>query len=409
MRGLGFAAAWLMVVPALVACGSADEARNGEIPPALTGTGGTGGGGASTAQGGNPQTTATTGTGGSAPEVCPDADGVYKVQPAQTNLLFLVDRSGSMHVRVGSSGSTRWTLTEAGLVELFGELPASTVGGLELFPTGDKPITCCKINAANNVECSCTTVPDPTIRCNANEYHKLPVPMAALDMAQIDKMTTVLHTVDKEFYWGTPLAPAVRGAVESLAMGKAAGVSSVVLLTDGQPTSCDTKADPGANDIQRAVDAAATGEANGIRTYVMGVYDTANGADPTYLSKLAHAGGTDRYSGCDKKQDCAYPVTVKNFTKDLSAALQAIALEAMTCSFDVPSVMGGKPDYDKVNITITSGGSTITVPHDASHADGWDYLPNNKQVQLYGSACAKLKGDAKAEVEVVVGCKTLGN
>ena len=47
------------------------------------------------------------------------------------------------------------------------------------------------------------------------------------------------------------------------------------------------------------------------------------GVSPTYLSKVAHAAGTDRYPGCEKNQDCAYPVDAKNFSLDLAKTSDA--------------------------------------------------------------------------------------
>ncbi|MBM4357387.1 MAG: VWA domain-containing protein [Deltaproteobacteria bacterium] len=391
------------LVGAFAACGTSEQT----LPTIVgaTGVGGSGGGGDAGGTGG------AGGEGGSGPEVCPNALAVHAVQPAQSNLLFLVDRSGSMHIRVGSGGDTRWSLTKAGLYEVFDTLPPAVVGGLSLFPWGDKPVTCCKITASNIVDCNACangSLPEPPVRCDAATYANVPVPLAPLDVSQLDLMKALATTVDKEFYWGTPLAPAVKGSIDALSNLSLPGVSSIVVLTDGQPTSCDTAADPDANDIQRAIDAVTEGVGLAIRTYVVGVYDTANGANPEYLSYLAHAAGTDRYPGCEASLDCAYPVNAKSFATDFSAAMSSIALEAMNCSFDVPETMGA-PDYDKVNLTVESKGVSKVVPQDTTHADGWDYLAGKKQVQLYGAACQALKDDPSAKVTIVLGCETVGN
>lgn len=386
---------------ALVACGTAEQ----QTPFVVPLTSGAGGDDTSGAGGGG-------GEGGGEPAVCPDATAVHAVSPAQSNMLFLVDRSGSMHIRVGNAGDTRWSLTKAGLFEVFDALPPTTVAGLSLFPWGDKPVTCCKITAGNNVACDACAdgaLPGPTERCDDSSYSSLPIPLAALDTAQVDQMKALATTVDDEFYWGTPLAPALSGSIQTLSAMKLPGVTSIVLLTDGQPTSCDSASDPDANDIQRVVDAAAQGAGLALRTYVVGVYDTANGANPEYLSYVAEAAGTGRYPGCEANSDCAYPVNAKSFTTDFAAAMQSIALEAMSCSFDVPETSGGVPAYDKVNLTVTAGGTTTVVAQDTTHADGWDYLPGKKQLQLYGAACELLKSDASASVKVVIGCETVGN
>ena len=223
-------------------------------------------------------------------------------------------------------------------------------------------------------------------------------------------MSTVAAS-DDEFYWGTPLAPALVGAIEGVGGVALPGVTSVVLLTDGLPTSCHTDSDPYANDIQRALDAAIAGAQNGVRTYVVGIDAAAASTDPATdlainLSLLAQAGDTARYQGCQDVDDCAHVVNVDNFEEALRTALAEIALDAMSCAVDLPTVNGGMPDYDAVNITVQSEGQTYTIPRDQSHADGWDYLPGFQQIQLYGDSCELLKSDPDATVEIVVGCKT---
>src|SRR5262249_25571093 len=151
------------------------------------------------------------------------------------------------------------------------------------------------------------------------------------------------------------------------------------------PTSCNTASDPGANDITRVTDVVAAGlnAPNPIRTFVLGVVDGSAGvlgASEVNLSKIASAGGTARYPGCDQANDCAYAVNTGNFQSDLQQALDAIALQAFSCTFDLPEVQGGKPDYNSVNITITTGMQTSTIARDTSHASGWDYLPGNQQI-----------------------------
>jgi hypothetical protein len=345
------------------------------------------------------------------PQLCPEASGVYGVNPAASNLLFLLDRSGSMHLSV-SGDQTRWTMTKSGLQGLLQALPSETQAGLTMFPNGDDPITCCDITADNIItcgNCGAGELPGTEMRCDSGSYVDLPVGMAPLGGGQLDDIMSYVSSADDEFYWGTPLAPALDGAIDgalNLGMG---GVTSVVLLTDGRPTSCDTDADPEANDIQRAVDAATSGLQTAVRTYVVGVIDGEAAAHPGNLSRIAEAGGTARYAGCGDASDCAYSVNVGNFEADLHDALASIALESMSCSYDLPEVEGGAPDYEAVNITVTSEGQTVTIPRDTGHLDGWDYLAGNEQVQLYGQACELLKGDSAAEVEVVVGCQTVGD
>jgi hypothetical protein len=403
--------AWFLAAAsiAMLACSEGEPVH--ETSTTSGGDGASGGAGGSVAEG-------TGGAGGDmtpdpGPEVCPNATGVYDVKPAQTNLLFLLDRSGSMHLRV-QGDDTRWSLTTAGLSSILAALPQSTVAGLEMFPSGDQPVSCCAITSGNYIDCGACgagELPGPGSRCSTVVYGDFSVDMAALSSGHAGEITAAAQSSNDEFYWGTPLAPALGGTISGLSSYQLPGVTSIVLLTDGLPTSCETSSDPNANDVARALAAATVGAQNGIRTYVVGIDADAASSDPTTdlainLSAVAQAGGTGRYAGCEQNDDCAYVVNSDNFEQALADALGDIALEATSCSIELPDVQGGMPDYDAVNITVTSAGQTTTVPRDASKQDGWDYLPGNQQVQLYGEACEVLKNDAQAKVTVVVGCKT---
>lgn len=359
---------------------------------------------------------ADSGTGGTidpGPEVCPEATGVYEVEPAQSNLLFLLDQSGSMHLRVDDV-DTRWTLTTAGLSEILHTLPDQSVAGLQMFPAGDAPVSCCTVTAGNYIDCSACAageLPGPEARCDEATYQPLTVGMAPLLDPQVDTIMSAVSASDTAFFWGTPLAPALGGAIDGVSALAMKGVTSIVLLTDGLPTSCHTDSDPNANDIQLALDAAAHGALLGLRTYVVGIDGEAASTDPATdlavnLSAVAQAGGTARYAGCEQATDCAYLVNTDNFEQALSDALFEIALDATTCSFALPVVEGGMADLDAVNVTIAVGGQSHVIARDQAHQSGWDYLPGNENVQLYGDACELLKSDASAKVEVVVGCQT---
>jgi hypothetical protein len=388
---------------ASVGCATTDEVDAGDG----VGSGGGGAGAPEETPGGE-----ELGGGVETPELCPSATGVYAADPAESNILFLVDRSGSMHLSV-SDTDTRWTATKAGLFGLLDSMPSDINAGVVMFPSGDAPIDCCVITADNVITCGgCAPgeLPGTEQRCDPGAYMDPPVEVAPMTPAQVDAIKSYVSTADDEFYWGTPLAPALEGAVDAQVAASANGISSIVLVTDGNPTSCDTASDPYANDLARVTDAAALGlsASSPVRTYVLGVIDGDQGANAANLSQVALAGGTARYAGCEEVDDCAYSVNVQNFEADMRDALNAIALEAFDCTFDLPEVEMGTPDLAAVNITVSSPAGSTVVPKDSSHANGWDYLPGDTQVQLYGPACEALKADATASVEVVVGCETVG-
>jgi hypothetical protein len=342
--------------------------------------------------------------------ICPDATGTYPAQKAAGNVLFLMDRSGSMQIKL-SSGDTRWSATKKGLFDLLGALPSSTRAGAMMFPQGDAPISCCWISSTtNDVACSCATgeLPGITARCDEATYD-VPVPVSDLDPGQVSDIEAYISSSDADFYWGTPLAVSLQAAVDAQAASKLDGTKSVVLLTDGYPTSCDSTNDPTANDIQRVIDAAAAGAQQGVRTFVLGVIDGTKGARPAYLSPIAEAGDTARTAGCSATDDCFYALNNTTFAQDLKDALDQIELQAFDCSFAIPTTQGGAPDLSKINVQIETSQGTQTLPRDTTHAGGWDFLPNQTHIQLYGDACTTIKADPANKVDIVVGCTTQGH
>ncbi|MEO7093820.1 MAG: hypothetical protein ABI175_11260 [Polyangiales bacterium] len=341
--------------------------------------------------------------------VCDAATAVYTATPTPHDVLFLLDRSGSMHIKV-PSGSTRWQSAEKAmfnLLDLLGSDPA-IVAGLDMFPRGDKPITCCWIDpAANDVTCACATgeLPTPTTRCGEPAYASALVPGAPLDDAQRAAMKDAIHKSDTEFYWGTPMKAALSSAIAKAGSGTKDSVRSVVLVTDGSPTSCNVTDDK--IDATIAAAKAGTALAHPVATYVVGVIDGATGANAANLSKVALAGNTARAVGCEATNSCFYAVDAKTFEADIKKAFNDIEMKAFSCTFDVPKLSSGTPDYDLVNVTRTASGATTAVARDVAHTDGWDFLAGNTKVQLYGAACTAVKADVSTKIQVVVGCKTL--
>jgi hypothetical protein len=339
--------------------------------------------------------------------VCADQTATFTPMRPKTNVLFVLDRSGSMQMKL-ASGGTRWTATRDALFAMLGALPAmNSRANVMQFPSGDAPLdTCCKIDAQNAVACTCSTYPTPAKRCSPATYApKAPVD---LDAASIQEMENRVSASNTHFYWGTPLAAAVKAAVDAQKASTNDGIKSVVILTDGAPTSCDTTADPGANDISHVIDAAKSGNdgsAGAIRTFVVGVTDTSNGAPADLLSQVAVAGGTPRAMGCEAKKSCFYGVDAAKLKTDLPSALAAIARDATDCTFDMPPA-SATTDLDKVNVTVTSAGASTVIARDPAQAEGWDYVSGKTRFKLFGNACRAVQADANAKVDVVVGCKT---
>ncbi|MCA9590344.1 MAG: hypothetical protein KC657_33805 [Myxococcales bacterium] len=336
------------------------------------------------------------------------AETSISVKREQANVLLLIDRSGSMHIKL-PNGDSRWQATKGGIDGLLTALPATTQVGAMMFPQGDAPVNAyCGIDASlNDVKCTPGwPVPTEAARCSAASY-KTGVPTSLLTSSQSAAIRNHVSASDSEFYWGTPLAPALDAAVAAQKNPAVKGARSIILLTDGNPTSCEGSGV--SNDISNVVEAARKGT-NGelVRTFVIGVIDDARqAARAENLSPVAAAGGTGRFAGCEATNECFYPVTAQNFAADIKKVFEQISQQAFDCTFPVPQPKAGATlDPSTLNVEVATANGSYVVPRDASKRDGWDYLPGGKQLQVYGEACKKLADDG-AKVKVVVGCTTV--
>jgi hypothetical protein len=324
---------------------------------------------------------------------CTDQTATFTPLRPKTNVLFALDRSGSMHTRLPSTG-TRWTATRDALFGLIDKMPSLKMrASVMQFPQGDAALTCCSVATT---ECNCASYPAPTRRCSASTY-SVSNP-TDLDATKIANLKSQIRQSDDDFYWGTPLAASLTAAINAQKSSTNDGLKSVVLLTDGAPTSCETSTDPGANDIARVVEAAKIGMkgTEAVRTFVLGIQDGATGARADLLTQVAVAGGTSRY----------YAVDVANYTTTIASTLDRIAREATDCTFDLPPETA-TTDLSKFNVTLTRTGGPQTLVRDTKHLEGWDFVNGTKQFKLYGQSCRVLREEANAKVDIVIGCKTV--
>lgn len=342
-----------------------------------------------------------------APPICAEAIGSYSATREPSNVLFLYDRSGSMHIELPSK-QTRWEATKDAFFELLGKLPQTTGAGLMLFPQGDAPVNAyCGIDPnVNDVRCKAGwPEPGEAARCDPATY-VANVPSGPLGAEQVQAMKDAVTSSDTSFYWGTPLATALTAAIAAQRASTLPGAKSVILLTDGNPTSCGRSGI--SNDIENVVEAAAAGlEGQDIvRTFVIGLVDSnRQAAKAENLSPIAVAGGTKRTPDCEKDDSCFYKLTDASFAEDLKKVFEEISLQAFDCTFNLPVATNGA-DPTLINVQLTNASGTATVARDPSRTNGWDYLPNGTQIQLYGEACTDMK-DAAARLRIVLGCPTI--
>jgi hypothetical protein len=343
------------------------------------------------------------------------ASAAFESHLLPTNLLFLVDRSGSMNcnlppltdsmtceqnpVAKDPSQPTKWSVITDGLSKSFNELSAvaDASAGLTFF--------------SNDDVCGVTSTPN--------------VPLGPMQKPQIDALTNAMMNAKPS--GGTPIVGAIILGYKHLhQQALAPGNRFVVLVTDGSDSCLDMYSSEGVTGdvVSRLLNTEIPNAiAVNIRTFVIG----APGSEPSrgLLSKIAFLGGTARDPNCDHTSDNPMPGTAchfdmtqtTDFAKDLGNALQNVTSgTALTCDFDVPMPSQGVAvDPNLVNVDYYKGGDMMT---DAAHvalsrddtkpcdmgAQGWQYIDNKTKIRICGMVCDQVRADATAKVIVSLGC-----
>jgi hypothetical protein len=192
----------------------------------------------------------------------------------------------------------------------------------------------------------------------------------------------------------TPTRLAVQAGAAYLQTLTTPNPKFILLATDGIPNCIPGNKSQTAYDMAGATQAVADALALGLPTFVLGV-GTGGGTadamvfDPT-LTSLSAAGGKAR-AGTPNY----YHVSS---SADVVAALAMIQSQANSCVFNLAQV-----PPDPTNIAIRGAGG-VKIPKDPTHANGWDYGPGMKSVQLYGSYCMDVVSGVLKDVQAVFGC-----
>jgi hypothetical protein len=316
---------------------------------------------------------------------------VADTQRAPMNLLFVLDRSGSM------ADNGKWTaLVDAmhHLVDTLSRTAPETRVGITFFPAGSNPDT-------------------------EDGYRMPAVPVQPLssNRAVVDG---VLNATSPD--GNTPMACAIVGSEGD--MGYLPGLDvngsrNVILITDGDPTEecsghmCDpfdvfnypACATAASMDAQIRIQATASRGfmlSPPIRTYVVATPE----ANAAFLSTVAINGGTRRMPGCEASNTCHYSLGSSTFEADLNAALDEIRGRAATCEFRITAdTTGADPNFVNVLFTPSEGAEPELIHRDTTRMNGWDWSDDMQSVQLYGDACNQvLTNTTGGQVQVLFGC-----
>jgi hypothetical protein len=201
---------------------------------------------------------------------------------------------------------------------------------------------------------------------------------------------------------------------------KPRGRHVVVLLSDGSPNAITAS---GGHDSEKDRTVALVHQAlttpPSILTYAIGIGPFPPPAwfdyDPAFMGNVAVAGGTRASQSCepgslDVKDICHFQITPgpDRTTADLAADMlralhDARARTVDPCTYTLEGDLAHL-DPAKTTVTITSGGASHDVSHDASN--GWEYdVPGAPHgIALHGAACDQVTNDASATVSLNVAC-----
>ena len=414
-----------------------------------------------------------TGTGTGGTETCAGETSQAELIPL--DIYLMLDSSGSMLDATGTSGNgpSKWTAVTQALSTFFGDPQSTGLGvGLQRFPliTPGVPDACtssaqcpgqtgpcllkvcsgmsnvapCNTNAdcagqgtgqcvklgecgdtlcapANGALCGGNGQPCNALTssycfhqdsCSGTDYATPAVEITPLGSSSAATLDSAIASWTPN--GATPTAPALTGAIQhakSWVDQNPTHTVVVVLATDGLPTECMPQNIP----IIAQIAAQGAAGAQGVRTFAIGVFSTAdiNAGAQSNLDQIAAAGGTTKAFIIDTSQ---------NVQQQFLAALNAIRGTKLACEYAVPKPGdAGALDYGKVNGEYTAPGASAptTIAYVGNQAScdpsggGWYYDADpamggspTKLIMCPGT-CSTFGSINGGQIDIRVGCKTV--
>jgi hypothetical protein len=295
-------------------------------------------------------------------------------------MLIMFDKSGSM------LENQKWAGAKAALIAFFQDPKSAGLSvGLRFFPD-DSPTPGCDDQACSIDACANPLVP--------------PAPLTEAPAASDPQQKALVDAVNSKSPGGeTPMYAALGGAEKwaQANANEAVHRTAVVLVTDGEPTTCNTDIAAIAGLAKDARDA------KGVLTYTIGM----PGSSGAQLDQIAVAGGTDK----------AFLADAGSVSTKLIEALTSIQKAQIACVFDMPAASqpGDTVDPGKVNVNYyKAADSHVTLPRVDGPAActgtyGWYYddPAAPKTIHLCPSTCADVQGNPEALIKILLGCETV--
>lgn len=268
---------------------------------------------------------------------------------------LLVDRSGSMTEDFGDFGN-RWDALETVLFDAQGGLATQLDGHVRFGLT-----TYTSENGWEGGTCPMLDQVDPTLN-NADAMHDLYVSLSPVS--------------------DTPTGESIVQVAQELADSDEVGPKVIIVVTDGEPDTCDEPNPQNGQDM--TVEAAELAHGLGVKTFVVSV-----GTDVSagHLQDLANAG----QGVGEGDPDAAYFVGTD--TGELVSSFESIVDEVRDCRLDLDGQL-----YDGLQTECEVLVNGQPVAYD--DADGWK-TNSSTQIELVGQACEDIQG---GDVDISVSC-----
>ncbi len=313
-------------------------------------------------------------------------DGEFDLKPSSLEVIFVIDRSGSMAAGLtgDNSGKSKWVILRDALTPMVQSLATKMTVGAKFYP-----------------EAHDGRFRDPSVACR--------VDLSVSDEPAMN--TNFLGTFSTtQPAGGTPTADALRATVDYLSKHEDRSVSRfLILATDGAPncngddsldsrTCVCTTTDPegcrtGSSNPYNCLDDSRTVKVikdalatHFVPTFVIGIGETERPEFLDVLDRMAVAGGRGR--------DAAPHYYSARSRSDLGDALGAIERNLSACTYVTPS----RPETPDA-ITVRVGGKVLL--RDTTHQSGWDWLDRDfGKIGFYGSSCDGVAQGGGATVKV---------